>query len=61
MTSTELKENLKELGWSQAELSRRIKVTQTAVSRWVNGAKVPGMVAFGVELALEIKRIGRMI
>ena len=58
MTSTELKQNLKTLGWSQAELARRIDVTPTAVSRWCRGRKVPGSVAKYVELAVSVKKLG---
>ncbi|QZG76894.1 helix-turn-helix domain-containing protein [Klebsiella michiganensis] len=32
---------LKETGWSQAELARRIGVTQQTVQQWVNGKSTP--------------------
>ncbi|HFF8540678.1 TPA: helix-turn-helix domain-containing protein [Raoultella ornithinolytica] len=32
---------LKETGWSQAELARRVGVTQQTVQQWVNGKSTP--------------------
>ena len=37
MTNTELKCVLTELGWSQAELSRKLGVHVNTVSIWANG------------------------
>ena len=58
MTSIELRNNLKQLGWTQAELARRVKVTPTAVCRWCKNQKVPGSVVSYVELAIKVKKLG---
>ena len=58
MNAMMLRKHLKTLGWSQAELARRIKVTPTAVSRWCNGSKVPGSVVAYVEQSVKVKKLG---
>ncbi len=58
MTSPELKQSLKQLGWTQAELARRVKVTPTAVCRWCKNQKVPGSVVSYIELAMKVKKLG---
>ena len=57
MTGIELQEKLHELGWSQAELSRKLDVSGNTVSRWATG-KVPvsGCAVKYVELCLEFRR-----
>jgi transcriptional regulator with XRE-family HTH domain len=43
MTSTELRQRLKALGWKQSDLARRAKTSQTSVSAWCTGkTPVPG-------------------
>jgi len=54
MTRGDLKAYLHELGWSQAELARRIKVYPATVSQW---KEVPGAVEAYVRLALEVRKI----
>ena len=58
MTATELKEHLKCLGWSQAKLARKIGVTETTVSRWMKGGKIPGATTAYVKQSVAIKRLG---
>ena len=45
---------LRELGWSQAELARRVDTYPSTVSQW---KRVPGGVAAYVALALRVKRL----
>lgn len=49
-----MKEILTTLGWSQAELARRIKVRPGSVSRWKT---VPGAVAAYLRLAGDAKKL----
>lgn len=46
---------LKELGWSKADLSRKLGKSPDSVSRW--GDSPPRYVMAYIELALELKRI----
>ena len=57
MTATELKEHLKYLNWSQAELGRRVKASNNTVTRWVKTGKISGAVAVYVELKVKVKRL----
>lgn len=58
MTAAELRQSLDVLGWSQAELARRLKLHQNTVSKWMTGrAKVPGPVAAYVVIRLKLKEI----
>lgn len=51
MTKSELVTRLKEIGWSQAELSRRIRVYPNTVSAWATGkVPVPGYVLSYLEV-----------
>ena len=62
MTGLELSAILKELGWSGAELGRRVDVHEKTVSKWRNGHRdVPGPVAVYLNLALAVKRLGGMV
>lgn len=46
---------LKELGWSQGELARRIKVKPNTVNRWVNKkTNCPEVVILYLRLLLDI-------
>ena len=46
MTSREFVLALETLGWSQAEASRQLGVTESAVSRWVSGDRpIPGPIS----------------
>ena len=51
----ELSEYLDKLGWSQAELGRRIGVSSNTVSNWVVGDKVPRVVRLYLELLCRLK------
>ncbi|WP_430430207.1 helix-turn-helix domain-containing protein [Oceanicaulis sp.] len=46
---------LKELGWSKADLGRKLGKSPDSVSRW--GDNPPRYVMAYIELALELKRI----
>ena len=53
-------EYLQELGWSQAELGRRIKVSETSICAWKNGrVKTPKSVLLYLELKCDILRLTR--
>jgi transcriptional regulator with XRE-family HTH domain len=53
----ELEQKLEELGWSQAELGRRIRVSQTTVTNWVRGRhSVPYVVLKYLDLLLILRR-----
>lgn len=43
MTNERIKQARGERGWSQAELARRISVTQPSVAEWESGRKAPSM------------------
>ncbi|MEO7623378.1 MAG: helix-turn-helix transcriptional regulator [Gallionella sp.] len=43
MTNERIKQARGEQGWSQAELARRIPVTQPSVAEWESGRKAPSM------------------
>lgn len=47
--------DLEELGWSQARLARKLKVTPPTVSAWRENG-VPGYAVTFVGLAVQIKR-----
>lgn len=54
----EVKSALLELGWSGAELGRRVGVHPNTVSQWATGkARVPGAVAAYLRLAVEVHRL----
>jgi len=53
MTSNELRSALGELGMDQRQLAGYLRVTEGAVSRWVNGEReIPGPICKLVEMAL---------
>lgn len=52
----ELKQVLRDLGWSQARLAREVEVHANTVGSWILGrARIPGAVKRYVELRLELK------
>jgi hypothetical protein len=54
-TST-LTQDLLVLGWSQAELARRVDVHVNTVSKWMTGkSRVPGAVLAYVRLSIKVK------
>lgn len=58
MHDTELKIALRELGWSQADLARRVDCEQATVSRWATGRQpVPAYVAEILRVMLLAKQI----
>lgn len=52
---------LKELGWSQAELARRLGVSPPTVTNWVNRSEFPKYSEAYLELAVEVARLGFMV
>lgn len=53
----DLSQKLDILKWKQADLSRRIKVSQNAISAWMTGkSDVPEVVLLYLELLCEFKR-----
>ena len=57
MTQKELREALKRLGWTQATLSSRLRVSADAASKWCSGARpVPGYVEAYLRLHADFAR-----
>lgn len=49
-----------ELGWTQAELSKRVETHRNVVSRWMNGhTRVPGAVIAFLKLTVKLRRIAQ--
>jgi transcriptional regulator with XRE-family HTH domain len=62
MTSEEFVVALEELGWKQSDFCRMADVDKNTPSRWVNGiTPIPGWAARFLAMALEIKRLSRLI
>lgn len=57
MTPKEMRNALKTLKWSQAELARRIDTYPTTLSRWVTEGRIPGPVVAYINLALEVRKM----
>lgn len=60
MTGQQLREALSELGWSQRELARRLRVHQNTVTQWMRG-EAPGYAEAYVMLALSVKRLAEQV
>ena len=56
MTKDEMRSILTELGWSQNELARRLKIRSSTVSQWPE-AKIPGPVEGYLTLKLMSHRM----
>lgn len=54
----DLEVTMGELGYSGAELSRRLGVHENAVRRWRKSGRVPGPVVAYLELVLALSRLG---
>ena len=62
MTPAEFEAALKALAWKQADFCRMADVDKNTPSRWMNGVTpIPGWAARFLEMALEIKRLSRLI
>lgn len=62
MTPQEFNTSLEALGWKQSDFCRTTGVDKNTPSRWVNGAApIPLWAARFLEMALEIKRLARLI
>lgn len=55
MTKDEMRDILAELGWTQNELARRLKVRSSTVSQWPED-KIPGPAAAYLRLRVNAKR-----
>jgi transcriptional regulator with XRE-family HTH domain len=54
----QLKANLNDFGWSQAELAKRLKVHPNTVTKWVNDRKpVPQSVILWVNALSELRAL----
>jgi ribosome-binding protein aMBF1 (putative translation factor) len=60
MTPDQMRDALRYLGWSQAELARRVRVDPNTVSKWAQEkAPIPGTVAAYLDLAVKVKTLGK--
>jgi len=60
MTPAELASSLAELGWTQAELGRRLGMAPDTVSRWATGrVSMPVWLSAHVALLLELQDLHR--
>lgn len=59
MQADELRECLKELGWKQSDLARRLEITEATVSRWANGEPIPAYIAQYLGLVRDVGRLHR--
>lgn len=57
MQADELRECLKELGWKQSDLARRLEITEATVSRWANGEPIPAYIAQYLGLVRDVGRL----
>lgn len=62
MTPEEFDAALKQLGWKPADFCRLADVHRNTVSRWTNGSvPIPGWANRFLAMALEIKRLSKLI
>lgn len=62
MTPEEFDAALKELGWKQSDFCRMADVDKNTPYRWMKGATpIPGWAASYLAMALEIKRLSKLI
>lgn len=54
LTVKQFRAALLELGWTQAELARRLRLRPGTVTRWVTSNTVPGFAQAYLELALQV-------
>lgn len=59
MQADELRECLKELGWKQSDLARRLEITEATVSRWANGEPIPAYISQYLGLVRDVGRLHR--
>lgn len=57
----EFRVKLRRLGWSQADLARRLDVYPSTVTEWMNRGAVPGYALAYVNLALDYHHIGVLV
>ena len=56
-----MKRRLERIGWSQAELARRLGVTPAVVTRWVNEDRVPEYAIAYLDLAFDLAHLRDLI
>ena len=62
MTGPDLHKALKTLGWSRADLSRRVKVDPNTVSKWIVGkSPIPGAVEAYLRLATDVQNLSAAV
>lgn len=59
MTKTEMRSFLAELGWSQNELARRLKIRSSTVSQWPE-KKIPGPAEAYLRLKVQASRMDEL-
>lgn len=60
MNKEELKQALDALGWKQSELSRKLGVTTSTVSRWATGEPIPVWLGEYLRVMQELDRLHRL-
>lgn len=62
MTPEEFDGALKQLGWKQSDFCRMADVDKNTPSRWMNNiTPIPGWAKRFLDMALEIKRLAKLI
>jgi transcriptional regulator with XRE-family HTH domain len=60
MNKEDLRQALDALGWKQSELSRKLGVTTSTVSRWATGEPIPVWLAEYLRVMQELDRLHRL-
>lgn len=60
MNREELKQSLDALGWKQSDLSRKLGVTTSTVSRWATGEPIPVWLGEYLRVMQELERLHRL-
>lgn len=60
MNKDELRQALDALGWKQSELSRKLGVTTSTVSRWATGEPIPVWLGEYLRVMQELDRLHRL-
>lgn len=59
MTPTQLRRAITKLGWNQAELAARARISQNVAADWIDGKteRVSGIAAAFIDLSLRVKKM----
>lgn len=60
MNKDELRQALDTLGWKQSELSRKLGVTTSTVSRWATGEPIPVWLGEYLRVMQELDRLHKL-